>query len=127
MHHTLMGCATPLWLHNTSVGMALSVARTSRLDLDPTTVLLIRRRCRRRACCVNLHNIILDTAKQSVSQQRDRMPHTASSHAPGASTRHTGERLWHSHRCCMPRATHHIELETCATHADGVRDTAVSV
>jgi hypothetical protein len=126
MRHTLMVCATLLRLHNTSVGMALSVARTSRLDLDPTTVLLIRRRCRRRACCVNLHNIILDTPKQSVSQQRDRLPHTASSHASGASTRHTGERLWHSHRCCMPRATLRIGLETYATHADGVCDTTVA-
>jgi hypothetical protein len=119
-----MGCATPLCLCNTSLGMALSVARTSPLDLDPSTVLLIRRRCRPRVCCVNLHNTMIDTAKQSVSQQRDRLPHTASSHASGASTRHTGERLWHSHRCCMPRATHPIELDTYATHADGVCDAA---
>ena len=127
MRHTLMVRATPLWLHNTSVGMALSVARTSPLDLDSTTVLLIHLRCRPRVCCVNLPNTMIDTVAQSASQQRDRRAHTASSHASGASPRHTGERLWHSHRCCMPRATHHIELETCATHADGVRDTAVSV
>ena len=88
--------ATPLCLCNTSLGMALSVARTSPLDLDPSTVLLIRRRCHPRVCCLNLHNTILDTATQSALQQRDLLPHTATSHASGASPRHTGERLQHT-------------------------------
>jgi hypothetical protein len=72
VRHTLMVGATPLCLCNTSVGMALSVARTSPLDLDLTTVLLIHLRCRPRVCCVNLPNTILDTVAQSASQQRDR-------------------------------------------------------
>jgi hypothetical protein len=93
MQRTLMGCATPLWLHNTSVGMALSVARTSPLDLDSTTVLVIHLRFWPCVCCVNLHHTILDTVAQSASQQRDRLPHTASSRASGASLRHTEERL----------------------------------